>query len=77
MQRREILRRWLALDEADGLARCRRRSRILSIAAFLLLLLTVLGVRNESFPRWAVAVLAVPIGYLLAERNALDSRAAS
>ena len=74
MNHEALLRKWVSLDQGNGLARTKRVSRILTVTSFALFVITFLGATYWSFPRLALIACAIPAGWLIAERNALDGR---
>jgi hypothetical protein len=69
-----ILRSWMTLKDGDGIRRARCTSRILSLAALVLTVIVVFGVVRGGMPATLLVAMSISIGWLLAERNAIDLR---
>jgi hypothetical protein len=69
-----VLKRWKALKDSDGIQRTQRFSRHLSLAALLLCFPVAYGCLYGGLPSWLLVAMSITIGWLLAERNALDNR---
>src|SRR5262245_22393812 len=69
-----ILQRWMMLKQDEGVSRARRVSLWLSVAALSLCIAVAYGLFSGRFPPWLLVAMSLPIGWLIAERNALDSR---
>ena len=74
-QTKHILTRWQSLDNGDGLRQAKTAARVLTVAGFVLCLCVVFGVAYGFHPI-AIAVAATIMGWVIAERNALQTRAA-
>jgi hypothetical protein len=70
---KQILGRWRALDEGCGLRRAALLARILWITGFLLTVFGAYAVVARLNPIF-IAVAALAVGWLIAERNALRQR---
>jgi hypothetical protein len=76
MQPKDILTRWMNLEEGTGLAKAKLASRYLSIASFTICIAIALMGGYFELPWWVLVVPAVVVGWLIAERNALNTRVA-
>jgi hypothetical protein len=75
MERSQLLSRWSSLESNGGIEAARGVSRRLTLLAFAICVLTVgvgLYLSPASLP---FAIPGILVGYLVAERNALDDRA--
>ena len=70
---KDLLSRWQSLESGDGLKQVSSMARILWIAGFLLCIIVVLGL-YYGLHRAVVAIAAVAMGWIIAERNALRTR---
>jgi hypothetical protein len=75
METRDILARWIAI-ETGGIDGARRRAKQLSLAAFVLCVGVALVSGFIQLPGLAYVIPGALIGWLVAERNALESRCA-
>jgi hypothetical protein len=74
MTRRQILARWLSLENADGVARARRiRQALVAVSFVAFVVAFVIGVYFKVHPA-ATTVLGFIAGYLFAEAIALEHR---
>lgn len=64
----------MTLRNGDGLSQAGRTSRALSLAALSLGILVACGLFSGVVPSWLLVAMSIPIGWLIAERNALDAR---
>ena len=71
---KQLLNRWQALETGDGLRKAKSLARILWAVGLLLFALVVFGVVCNLHPA-LIAVAAAAAGWIIAERNALLSRA--
>ena len=76
MTERQVLMQWRLLAHGEGLAQARRKSRQLSAASFALFLAS--GMTAWLYDPWAFAPIlpAVAVGWMVAERNAINWRLA-
>lgn len=75
MERRQLLSRWCDLESGRGLETAKSVSKRLSLSALAILVLTaVIGLFTSPFGL-VFAIPGILVGYLIAERNALDARA--
>ena len=72
---RLLLERWQALERGDGLRRAGSTARALWLVGLVLFLFVALAVVYSLHPAY-VAVAAAVMGWTIAERNALRTRAA-
>ena len=71
-----LLCRWVALERGDGIKRIRRITRSLSIGAFAICIAVGLASVYLGLPPLVFVFPGAVIGWLIAERNALESRLA-
>ncbi len=71
---KELLSRWYSLESGDGLHKARTMARALQAIGFLLAVAIALGISYKVHPG-VIAAMAAVTGWVLAERNALVSRA--
>lgn len=76
MTSNEILARWHEIESREGLARAKKISRSLTIVALILCVVIGLVSIRYGLASIAYAVAGALVGWLIAERNALDSRIA-
>jgi hypothetical protein len=74
MPTKKILGQWIALRSKDGIEHASRRVFYLSVAAFALATIAILASTLAAIPAIAFLFPGIAIGWLLAERNALQSR---
>jgi hypothetical protein len=74
MAPKAVLERWIALRGEEGIERARRTVTYLSVVAFGLTLVVALCATLTDWPAWALLLPAAAVGWLVAERNALQSR---
>ena len=74
MPTRTILARWVTLERGNGIEQVRRVSRYLSIGVVVLCALVGLAAAVVDLRCLVVAIPSAAIGWLVAERNALQSR---
>jgi hypothetical protein len=72
---KQLLARWQSLEKDGGLRRADFTSRMLWIVGLVLFLFVVAGVIYRFHPG-LIAVAAAVMGWVIAERNALRTRAA-
>ncbi|MEI8288307.1 MAG: hypothetical protein WCH99_02450 [Verrucomicrobiota bacterium] len=72
---KRLLTRWQSLEKDGGLQRAASMARMLWIVGLVLFLIVVFGVIYGLHPALIAAVAAV-LGWVIAERNALQTRAA-
>jgi hypothetical protein len=77
MKSNEILSRWLAIESGNGLQKARRIARSLSIAALVFCIGIGLAVMRFGPTSLLFAIAGLVVGWLIAERNALDARIAN
>ncbi len=70
-----LLKRWQALERGDGLRRAGSTARALWLIGLALFLFVALAIFYSLHPAY-VAVAAAVMGWTIAERNALRTRAA-
>ena len=70
-----VLTKWVALKHGDGIVRAKKVSYYLSLITLALCFPVVFGCINGQVPAWLLVALSIAIGWLIAERNALDDRA--
>ena len=70
---RDLLSQWLLLENGDGLKRAGSMARILWVAGLLLCVVIVFGIYHGLHPV-VVAIAAVAMGWVIAERNAVRTR---
>jgi hypothetical protein len=76
MHPNDILTRWLNLEEGTGLAKAKLATRYLSIASFIICVAIALMGAYLKLPWWVLVVPTAVVGWLIAERNALEMRIA-
>ena len=76
MEQSELLSRWSDLESGRGLHTAKAVSRRLSLLSLVICTLTAIAGIYFSPLSLAFAIPGIVIGYLIAERNALESRAA-
>ena len=76
MQRHEILTRWVAIESGNGIENVRKTSHFFSIAAFTVCVAVGLVYAFFDLPSLVFEFPGALIGWLIAERNALESRIA-
>ena len=72
---KQLLTRWQSLQKDGGLQRVASLGRLLGIVGCVLCLFVVFGVVCRLHPA-SIAVAAAVMGWVVAERNALRTRAA-
>src|ERR1041384_452431 len=72
---KQLLARWQSLEKDGGLRRADSTARVLWIVGLVLFLLVVFGLVYGFHPA-LIAVAAAVMGWVIAERNALRTRAA-
>src|SRR5262245_53625905 len=75
MERSEFLSRWSALESGSGLGEARAVSKRLSLSSLAICAFTAIAGLYFSPFSLVFVIPGIMIGYLIAERNALDSRA--
>ena len=70
---KDLLSQWQLLESGDGLKRSGSMVRILWIAGLLLCIVVIFGISYGLHPV-VVAIAAVAMGWVIAERNALRTR---
>jgi len=70
---KDLLSRWQFLESGDGLKRAGSMARVLWIAGLLLCIVVVFGICYGLHPA-VVAIAAVAMGWVIAERNAVRAR---
>lgn len=76
MSEAELIRRWIALERGNGIERARRVSRYLDIGGFALFVAIIVSSIFLDLPSLILVLPAIVVGWLLAERNALNGRLA-
>ena len=72
---KQLLTRWQSLEKDGGLQRAASMARVLWIVGLVLCLFVVFGVVYRLHPA-LIAIAAAVMGWVIAERNALRTRAA-
>lgn len=75
MTPKAMLARWIALERSDGMAKAQTTARYLSLFALALCVLVAAGAALLGWRCLAIALPSVAVGWIIAERNALESRA--
>jgi len=73
IEAKTLLLRWKALDQEEGLRRAISTARLLWFIGLVLCMVVVAGIVYKLHPA-AVAVAAAVMGWVVAERNALQTR---
>lgn len=76
MTANEILTRWAAIERGDGLVKCQKISRVLTIIGVAGCIAIVAGTMWLGWVAGAFGIAGILIGWVIAERNALDTRVA-
>src|SRR5688572_1652318 len=71
-----LLARWVALERGDGIERVRRTTRNLTLGAFAICIAVGFVSIYFELPPLVFVLPGAAIGWLIAERNALESRLA-
>jgi hypothetical protein len=71
-----LLSRWVAIERGDGIEQLRRITRYLTVGAFAICVAVVLLGIYFALPPLLFVFPGIAIGWLIAERNALQSRVA-
>jgi hypothetical protein len=72
---KQLLSRWQSLEKNGGLQRAASMARVLWIVGLVLCIFVVFGIVYRLHPA-LIAVAAAVMGWMIAERNALRTRAA-
>ena len=72
---KQLLTRWQSLEKDGGLQRAASMARVLWMVGLVLCLFVVFGVVYRLHPA-LIAIAAAVMGWVIAERNALRTRAA-
>jgi len=76
MSPKTILSRWVAIEQGDEIRRIRRVSRNLSLAAYMIFFAALAICAYFQPPAWIALFPGLVVGWLIAEKNALDTRIA-